>query len=65
MYITNECVFKSLTMQFNSYIFHAKNSKIKHNEIITLKAYKFYSITFCLFNDKKVIPLIRLLQIKT
>lgn len=52
-------------MQFNSYIVHAKNAKIKHYEIITLKAYKFYIITFCLFNDKKVIPLIRMLQIKT
>ena len=58
MYITNECVFKSLKMQFNSYIFQAKNAKIKRNEIKKLKAYKFYIITFCLFNDKKVIPLI-------
>ena len=41
------------------------NAKIKHYEIKTLKAYKFYIITFCLFNDKKVIPLIRMLQIKT
>ena len=64
MYITNEYMFKNITMQFNSYIFHAKHVKIKHYEIITLKKYKFY-ITFCLFNDKNVIPLIQILQIKT